>query len=138
MAMKVKEAQEIAFETLRAIVTNPDFYSMKDSIGRELDIADEILDEAVKALFNKPEIVLDAKRYSTWLNGLTVSLETLDYFEKRKTLWDIPFTFLPAYVFVSGFDIAKELLPSDGSSVQIGDPVAKELKITWVNVPEAV
>ncbi len=135
MVMSKDEAQGIANEALMAIATNPGFNDLKDLIGRELDITDETLDEAVKVLFSKPEIVLDAKKYSTWINGLTVSLETSDYFKKRKTLWDIPFSFLPEYVFVSGFEIAKKCLPSDGSSVQIADPIAKELNITWINVP---
>lgn len=135
MVMNKAEAQGIANEALRAIVINPDFNNLKDLIGRELDITDETLDEAIKVLFSKSEIVLDAKKYSTWINGLTDSLETSDYFKKRKTLWDIPFSFLPEYVFVSGFDIARKHLPSDGSGVQIADPAAKELNITWINVP---
>lgn len=52
--MDLKEAHGIADETLRAIATNPDFYNVKDLIGRELDITDEILDEAVEVLFSQP------------------------------------------------------------------------------------
>jgi hypothetical protein len=54
MVMELKEAQGVANEALRAIATNPDFNNLKDVIGRELDITDEILDEAVKVLFSKP------------------------------------------------------------------------------------
>ncbi len=130
MVMTKDEAQGIANETLRAITTNPDFYNLKDLIGRELDTTDETLDEAVKKLFSKTEIVLDAKRYSTWINGLTTSLETSDFFKKRKTLWDLPFTYLPKYLFVSGFEIAQKRLPSDSSGVQISEHAAKELNIS--------
>jgi hypothetical protein len=52
--MDLKEAHGIADESLRAIATNPDFYNLKDLIGRELDITDEILDEAVEVLFSQP------------------------------------------------------------------------------------
>lgn len=52
--MDLKEAHGIADESLRAIATNPDFYNLKDLIGRELDIMDEILDEAVEVLFSQP------------------------------------------------------------------------------------
>lgn len=52
--MDLKEAHGIADEALRAIATNPDFYNLKDLIGRELDITDEILDEAVEVLFSQP------------------------------------------------------------------------------------
>jgi hypothetical protein len=135
MGMSKDEAQGIANEALRAIATDPGFYNLKDLIGRELDITDVTLDEAVKVLFSKTEIVLDAKRYSTWINGITTSLETSDFFKKRKTLWDLPFTYLPKYVFVSGFEIAQKRLPSDGSGVQISEQVAKELNISWANVP---
>lgn len=55
---------------LRAIVTNPDFDKMKDLIGRDLDVTDKVLDDAVKVLFDKQDIiidinVLDVKKYST-------------------------------------------------------------------------
>jgi hypothetical protein len=53
MVISKEEAQGIANEALRAIATNPDFNNLKDLIGRELDITDKILDEAVKVLFNK-------------------------------------------------------------------------------------
>lgn len=65
MVMNNDEAQGIANDAFRAIVTNPDFYNLKDLIGRELDITDEILDDAVKALFGKSDIILGAKKYST-------------------------------------------------------------------------
>ncbi len=135
--MEISEAQSIAAEALRAMVSNPDFYHVKDLIGRELDLTDDALDEAVKALFRPAGIILDAKKYHTWINGLTMSLETADFYTKHKTLWDIPFTYLPKYVFASGFDIAAARLPSDGSGVQISEQAAKELKITWINLPGA-
>ena len=59
MVMDEKEAREIANEALRTIVANPDFNNMKDLIGRELDVTDKMLDEAVKVLFDKQDIVLD-------------------------------------------------------------------------------
>ncbi len=49
--MNLKEAQGIANETLRIIVTHIDCEDFKDFIGRELDITDETLDEAVTKIF---------------------------------------------------------------------------------------
>ncbi len=135
--MEISEAQSIAAEALRAMVSNPTFYSVKDLIGRELDLTDEILDAAVEALFMPTGIVLDTEKYRTWINGLSMSLETANFYIKHETLWDIPFTYLPKYVFASGFEIAAARLPSDGSGVQISEQAAKELKITWINLPGA-
>lgn len=138
MVMCKEDARGFANEALRVIATNPDFSDLKDLIARELDVTDEVLDEAVEVLFSKPEIVLDAHKYAVWVNGSHPYSKGLsDSCEKIKTLWDIPHTYLPRYVFVSGFEIAKERLPSDGCNVLISDQAAKELYITWINVPEA-
>lgn len=51
--MELKEAQTIANEVLRSVCTHPDFGYIKDLMGRELDITDEDLDEAVGVLFNE-------------------------------------------------------------------------------------
>ncbi|MGB8218679.1 MAG: hypothetical protein WCE94_15380 [Candidatus Methanoperedens sp.] len=133
MAMSVKEAQGIAFEALRAIVKNSDFYNMKDLVGRELDITDEILDESVEVLFSKPNIVIDAKKFADY-DG---RLRSRDFYTKCTTLWDIPYQFIPRHVFHSGFEAVEGRLPSDSSGVRNSDPAAKELNITWINIPEA-
>ena len=49
-AVTLTEAQRIAYATLEAIATQPDWEHIKDLVGRELDITDEVIDEAVKAL----------------------------------------------------------------------------------------
>lgn len=93
-----------------------------------------ILDEAVEALFSKSgNITLDAKKYAVWILGTSAKL--IDTHPQYETLWDIPFTYLPEYVFASGFEIAKSRLPSDGSGVQITGQDARELRIDWVNLP---
>ncbi len=133
--MSAEEARVIADEALRIIVTNQEAGDLKDFLAWELDLTDEALDKAVEAMFGKPgNIVLDAKKYSIWIHGISC-IKSVDVFIQYKTLWDIPFTYLPEYVFASGFDIAKQHLPSDGSTVQTMYPGAKDLKITWINLP---
>jgi hypothetical protein len=48
----VDDARQIAFETLRSVATLPDWENFKDLVGRELDITDEIIDQAVRLLFS--------------------------------------------------------------------------------------
>ncbi len=48
-----EEARQMAFETLRVIVTMPGLEHIKDLIGRELDISDELMDCAVELLFSE-------------------------------------------------------------------------------------
>ena len=132
--MSVKEARDIADEALRIIVTNEKASELKDFLAWELDLTDKALDEAVEALFSKSgNITLDAKKYAIWILGTSAKL--IDTHPQYETLWDIPFTYLPEYVFASGFDIAKSRLPSDGSGVQITGQDARELRIDWVNLP---
>lgn len=133
--MSTEEARVIADEALRIIVTNQEAGDLKDFLAWELDLTDEALKDAVDALFREPcNITLDARKYSTWIHGIS-SFKTIDTFLQYKTLWDIPFIYLPEYVFASGFEIAKQYLPSDGSDIQIAHQGAKELKITWINLP---
>lgn len=54
--LTVADARQIAFETLRYVVTQPDLENFKDLVGRELDITDEILDQAVGLLFSEDKI----------------------------------------------------------------------------------
>lgn len=132
--MSAEEARVIADEALRIVVTNEKAGDLKDFLAWELDLTDEALKDAVDALFREAEnITLDAKKYATWILGTSAKL--IDARPRYKTLWDIPHTYLPGYVFASGFDKAKQCLPSDGSCVQISCPAAKELKITWINLP---
>jgi len=132
MVMNKTVAQGIANEALRAITINPDFLNLKDLMGRELDITDETLDAAIKVLFSKPVIVIDAKKFADY-DGC---LRPRDFYTKCKTLWDIPYQFIPRHVFNSGFESVEGRLPSDSSGVRNSDPAAKELNITWINVPE--
>jgi hypothetical protein len=132
--MSAKEARNIADEALRIIVTNQKAGELKDFLAWELDLTDDALNEAVKALFSKPDnVTLDAKRYAVWILGTSAKL--IDIYPQYETLWDIPFTYLPEYVFASGFEIAKSRLPSDGSGVQITGQDARKLKIDWINLP---
>ena len=59
--LTVEEAQLIAFEALRSLVTQNGWEDIKDMVGRQLDVTDEVLDQAVHLLFsdkNKKEIIL--------------------------------------------------------------------------------
>jgi hypothetical protein len=128
--MSAKEARVIANEALRIVITNQNASELKDFLAWELDLTDKALYEAVEALFNKSgNITLDA----VWILGTSAKL--IDTHPQYETLWDIPFTYLPEYVFASGFEIAKSRLPSDGSGVQITGQDARELKIAWINLP---
>lgn len=49
--LTIEDARQIAFETLRYVVTNPDLENFKDLVGRELDTTDDILEMAVGLLF---------------------------------------------------------------------------------------
>ena len=53
VSLTVDDARQIAFETLRAVVTSPGWENFKDLVGRELDITDEMLDQAVGLLFSE-------------------------------------------------------------------------------------
>jgi hypothetical protein len=46
----LKEAQRIAFAALEAIATQHGWENVKDLVGRELDITDDVLDQAVAVL----------------------------------------------------------------------------------------
>jgi hypothetical protein len=50
--LTVEDARQIAFETLRSVATLPGWENFKDLVGRELDITDEIIDQAVRLLFS--------------------------------------------------------------------------------------
>lgn len=52
IVLTVGEARQIAFETLRSVATLPGWENFKDLVGRELDLTDEILDQAVILLFS--------------------------------------------------------------------------------------
>lgn len=51
--LTVDDARQIAFETLRSVATLPGWEGFKDLVGRELDITDEIIDQAVSLLFSE-------------------------------------------------------------------------------------
>jgi len=81
-------------------------------------------------------VVLDAVKFLEWING-TKRLQ-IDFTDlgKVKTLWDIPDTVLPNYVFASGFDYACKLLSHDSSIVRIADQSARRIPVEWVNIPQ--
>jgi len=63
--LTVEEAQLIAFEALRSLVTQNGWEDIKDMVGRQLDVTDEVLDQAVHLLFsdkNKKEIIPDKRK----------------------------------------------------------------------------
>lgn len=49
--LTIEEARQMAFETLRVIATMPGLEHIKDLVGRELDVSDELMDNAVTLLF---------------------------------------------------------------------------------------
>jgi hypothetical protein len=52
-SLTVDDARQIAFETLRVVSRLDGWGSFKDLVGRELDITDEMLDQAVGLLFSE-------------------------------------------------------------------------------------
>lgn len=81
-------------------------------------------------------VVLDAEKFLEWINGTKrLNVEFTDL-GKFKTLWDVPDTVLPNYVFASGFEVACKLLSHDSSIVRIADQSAKHIPVKWVNIPQ--
>jgi hypothetical protein len=81
-------------------------------------------------------VVLDAVKFLEWINGTKrLHVEFTDL-EKVKTLWDVPDTVLPNYVFASGFEVACKLLSHDSSIVRIADQSARQIPVEWVNIPQ--
>jgi hypothetical protein len=54
--LTVDDARQIAFETLRYVTILPGWENFKDLVGRELDITDETMDQAVGLLFSEDDI----------------------------------------------------------------------------------
>jgi len=52
VVLTVDDARQIAFETLRSVATLPGWENFKDLVGRELDVTDKILDQAVDLIFS--------------------------------------------------------------------------------------
>ena len=81
-------------------------------------------------------VVLDAVRFLEWINGTKrLHVEFADL-GKFTTLWDVPDTVLPNYVFASGFEVACKLLSHDSSIVRIADQSARRIPVEWVNIPQ--
>ncbi len=130
-------AYTIECEVTEAVEQANDLPAFKEAVRTKMqDLISEA--EAVIAAFcDEPDaMVLDAKKYAIWISGLAAAPRAQNCYVQYKTLWDIPFSYLPEYVFESGFEIAKHRLPSDGACVSISYPAAKELNISWINVPE--
>ena len=73
-------------------------------------------------------VVLDAVKFLEWINGTKrLHVEVTDL-EKFKTLWDVPDTVLPNYVFASGFEVACRLLSHDSSIERIADQSARRIR----------
>jgi hypothetical protein len=81
-------------------------------------------------------VVLDAVKFLDWINGTKrLHVEFTDL-GKFKTLWDVPDTVLPNYVFASGFEGTCKLLSHDSSIVRIADQSARQIPVEWVNIPQ--
>ncbi len=130
-------AYTIECEVTDALDQANDLSAFKEAVRNKMQ---DLISEAqgiFAAFCDEPKaIVLDAKKYAIWISGLTAAPRAQNHNVQYKTLWDIPFSYLPEYVFESGFEIARQQLPSDGAYVSISYPAAKELKISWINVPE--
>ncbi len=50
--LTIEDARQVAFETLRSVVTLHGWENIKDLVGRQLDMTDEMLDQAVNLLFS--------------------------------------------------------------------------------------
>jgi hypothetical protein len=81
-------------------------------------------------------VVLDAVKFLEWINGTKRLHVVFTDLEKVKTLWDVPDTVLPNYVFASGFEVACKLLSHDSSIVRIADQSARQISVEWVNIPQ--
>jgi hypothetical protein len=81
-------------------------------------------------------VVLDAVKFLEWIDGTKrLHVEFADL-GKFTTLWDVPDTVLPNYVFVSGFEETCKLLSHDSSIVRIADQSARRIPVEWVNIPQ--
>lgn len=81
-------------------------------------------------------VVLDAVKFLEWINGTKrLHMEFADL-GKFTTLWDVPDTVLPNYVFASGFEVACKLLSHDSSIVRIADQSARQIHVEWMNIPQ--
>ena len=81
-------------------------------------------------------VVLDAVKFLEWINGTKRLHVDFTDLGKFKTLWDVPDTVLPNYVFTSGFEVACKLLSHDSSIVRIADQSARQIPVEWVNIPQ--
>jgi hypothetical protein len=81
-------------------------------------------------------VVLDAAKFLDWINGTKRLHVDFTDLGKLKTLWDVPDTVLPNYVFASGFEVACKLLSHDSSIVRIADQSAKRIPVEWMNIPQ--
>jgi hypothetical protein len=81
-------------------------------------------------------VVLDAVKFLEWINGTKRLHVVFTDLEKVKTLWDVPDTVLPNYVFASGFEVACKLFSHDSSIVRIADQSARRISVKWVNLPQ--
>lgn len=80
-------------------------------------------------------VVLDAVKFLDWINRTKRLQVDFTDLGKVKTLWDVPDTVLPNYVFVSGFEVVYKLLSHDSSIVRIADQSARRISVKWVNIP---
>ena len=81
-------------------------------------------------------VVLDAVKFLEWINGTKRLHVDFTDLGKLRTLWDVPDTVLPNYVFASGFEVACKLLSHDSSIVRIADQSARWIPVEWMNIPK--
>jgi hypothetical protein len=103
-------------------------------------LMDSLAQEAIctKAVFCgiHEGVVLDAVKFLDWINGTKRLHVDFTDLGKVKTLWDVPDTILPNYVFASGFEETCKLLSHDSSIVRIADQSARQIPVKWVNIPQ--
>jgi hypothetical protein len=117
-----------------------DANDFEDFRERARVLMDSLIQEATrtKAVFCgiHERVVLDAAKFLEWINGTKRLHVVFTDLEKVKTLWDVPDTVLPNYVFASGFEVACKLLSHDSSIVRIADQSARQIPVEWVNIPQ--
>jgi hypothetical protein len=117
-----------------------DANDFEDFRERARVLMDSLIQEATrtKAVFCgiHERVVLDAAKFLEWINGTKRLHVVFTDLEKVKTLWDVPDTVLPNYIFASGFEVACKLLSHDSSIVRIADQSARQIPVDWVNIPQ--
>jgi hypothetical protein len=144
---ELPEAMQEAFKSLRFNSASIE-YDVKDALEeaenledfqeRVSDAMDSLIAEAqgVKVvLCGKDEpVVLDASKFLEWMHVILRPGD--DRLQKYKTLWDLPHYYLPKCMFHTGFETACKVLPHDSAGIRISEKEARDISITWTNIPK--